>query len=74
MMMYGQSSDVPDDDDWLVPIGKANIVRSGTDITITAFSIMVGRALQAADMLAEHGIVQKSLIYGQFAHLIVKPL
>ena len=55
-VMYGQSSDVPDDDDWLVPIGKANIVRSGSDITITAFSIMVGRALQAADMLAEHGI------------------
>jgi pyruvate dehydrogenase E1 component beta subunit len=55
-VMYGQSFDVPNDDDWLVPIGKANIVRSGTDITITAFSIMVGRALQAADLLAEHGI------------------
>ena len=55
-VMYGQSFDVPDDVDWLVPIGKANIVRSGTDITITAFSIMVGRALQAADLLAEHGI------------------
>ena len=55
-VMYGQSFDVPDDDDWLVPIGKANIVRSGTDVTITAFSIMVGRALQAADLLAEHGI------------------
>jgi len=55
-VIYGQSFDVPDDDDWLVPIGKANIVRSGTDITITAFSIMVGRALQAADLLAEHGI------------------
>ena len=55
-VMYGQSFDVPDDDDWLVPIGKANIVRSGTDVTITAFSIMVGRALQAADLLAEQGI------------------
>ncbi len=55
-VMYGQSFDVQNDDDWLVPIGKANIVRSGTDITITAFSIMVGRALQAADLLAEHGI------------------
>ena len=55
-VMYGQSFDVPDDDDWLVPIGKANVVRSGTDITITAFSIMVGRALQAADLLAEQGI------------------
>ena len=55
-VMYGQSFDVPDDDDWLVPIGKANVVRSGTDITITAFSIMVGRALRAADLLAEQGI------------------
>ena len=55
-VMYGQSFDVPDDDDWLVQIGKANIVRSGTDVTITAFSIMVGRALQAADLLAEQGI------------------
>ncbi len=55
-VMYGRNFDVPDDNDWLVPIGKANIVRSGTDITITAFSIMVGRALKAADLLAEHGI------------------
>ena len=55
-VMYGQSFDVPEDDDWLVPIGKANIARSGTDITITAFSIMVGRALQAADLLAQQGI------------------
>ena len=55
-VMYGQSFDVPDDDDWLVPIGKASVVRSGTDITITAFSIMVGRALRAADLLAEQGI------------------
>ena len=55
-VMYGQSFDVPDDDNWLVPIGKANVVRSGTDVTITAFSIMVGRALQAADLLAEQGI------------------
>ena len=45
--MYGQSFDIPDDDDWIVPIGKANIVRPGKDVTITAFSIMVGKALEA---------------------------
>jgi pyruvate dehydrogenase E1 component beta subunit len=39
-----------------VPIGRANIVREGSDITITAFSIMVGRVLEAADRLAEQGI------------------
>ena len=48
-VMYGQSFDVPDDDDWVVPIGRANVVREGSDVTITAFSIMVGRALEAAD-------------------------
>ena len=55
-VMYGQSFDVPDDDDWVVPIGRANVVRKGSDVTITAFSIMVGRALEAADRLAEQGI------------------
>jgi pyruvate dehydrogenase E1 component beta subunit len=54
-VMYGQSFDVPDDD-FMVPIGKAKILREGTDVTITAFSIMVGRALQAADALAAQGI------------------
>ena len=55
-VMYGQSFDVPSDDDWVVPIGKAKIVREGSDVTITAFSIMVGRALEAADQLAAQGI------------------
>ena len=55
-VLYGQSFDVPDNDDWIVPIGKANILRSGSDVTIAAFSIMVGRALEAADRLAEQGI------------------
>ncbi|HAE01318.1 MAG TPA: pyruvate dehydrogenase complex E1 component subunit beta, partial [Rhodospirillaceae bacterium] len=55
-IMYGKTFDVPDTDDWTVPIGKAKIVRSGTDVTIAAFSIMVGKALEAADALAEAGI------------------
>ena len=55
-VLYGQSFDVPDDDDWIVPIGKANILRSGSDVTIVAFSIMVGCALKAADRLAEQGV------------------
>ena len=55
-VMYGQSFEVPDHDDWTVPIGKAKVVREGTDVTITAFSIMVGRALEAAEALAEQGI------------------
>ena len=55
-VMYGQSFEVPDHDDWTLPIGKAKVVREGTDVTITAFSIMVGRALEAAEALAEQGI------------------
>ena len=55
-LLYGQSFDVPDDPDFILPIGKAKIERPGKDVTITAFSIMVGKALQAADELAKHGI------------------
>jgi pyruvate dehydrogenase E1 component beta subunit len=39
-----------------VPLGKAKIVRPGKDVTIVAFSIMVGKALQAAEALAKDGI------------------
>jgi pyruvate dehydrogenase E1 component beta subunit len=55
-ILYGQQFDVPDDPDFVLPIGKAKIERQGKDVTITAFSIMVGKALQAADELAKHGI------------------
>ncbi len=55
-IMYGQSFEVPDSDDFVLPIGKAKIEREGTDVTITAFSRMVGVALQAAEKLAEQGI------------------
>ncbi len=55
-VMYGQSFDVPEHEDWVVPIGKAKVVRPGSDITITAFSIMVGKALEAAEQLAAEGI------------------
>ena len=55
-ILYGQSFEVPVADDWVVPIGKAKVVRQGSDVTIVAFSIMVGRALEAAEKLAEEGI------------------
>jgi len=55
-MLYGTTFDVPDDDDYTVPIGRAKIVRAGDDVTITAFSLMVGRALEAAEILAAEGI------------------
>ncbi len=55
-LMYGQSFDVPTDPDYIIPIGRAKIEREGKDVTIVAFSIMVGKALQAAEKLAEQGI------------------
>ncbi|MEQ9331837.1 pyruvate dehydrogenase complex E1 component subunit beta [Thalassobaculum sp.] len=55
-VLYGQSFDVPTDPDFVLPIGKAKIVRQGKDVTITAFSIMVGKALEAAEKLAAEGI------------------
>ncbi len=55
-IMYGQSFDVPTDEGYVIPLGRAKIERSGSDVTITAFSINVGKALQAAEILAEQGI------------------
>ncbi len=55
-LVYGESFAVPDDPDFLVPIGKARIARSGAQVTITAFSRMVKLALQAAEELEKAGI------------------
>ncbi|MEI8393690.1 MAG: pyruvate dehydrogenase complex E1 component subunit beta [Rhodospirillaceae bacterium] len=55
-IMYGQSFAVPDDPEFIIPIGKAHIERTGKDVTLTAFSRMVGVALAAADKLAAEGI------------------
>jgi pyruvate dehydrogenase E1 component beta subunit len=55
-ILYGQSFPVPDANDFVLPIGKAKIERPGKDVTIVAFSIMVGKALKAAEKLAEEGI------------------
>jgi pyruvate dehydrogenase E1 component beta subunit len=56
-LIYGETFEIPDVEDWVVPIGKANIRREGADVTISAHSRMVGFALKAAEQLsAEHGI------------------
>jgi pyruvate dehydrogenase E1 component beta subunit len=55
-LLYGQSFDVPKLDDYVLPIGKASIVRPGRDVTIVSYSIGVGVALDAAAKLAEDGI------------------
>ncbi len=55
-IMYGQSFEVPESDDFVIPIGKAKIERPGTDVTLTAYSRIVGDVLKAAEKLAEEGI------------------
>jgi pyruvate dehydrogenase E1 component beta subunit len=55
-LLYGQEFDVPEIEDWIVPIGKAKVRREGTSLTITAHSRMVGLALKAAEELAADGI------------------
>ncbi len=55
-ILYGQTFDCPVDEDFILPIGKAKIERAGSHVTIVAFSIMVGVAMEAAKVLAEQGI------------------
>jgi pyruvate dehydrogenase E1 component beta subunit len=55
-LMYGQIFETPVDDEFVIPIGRAKIERAGTDVTIVAFSVMVGKSLEAAKILAEEGI------------------
>ncbi len=55
-LVYGRSYDVPQMDDFVLPIGKARIVRPGKDVTIVSYSIGVGLALEAAETLAGEGI------------------
>jgi len=55
-LVYGRSFDVPDVEDYVLPIGKARIMREGSDVTIVSYSIGVGLALEAAAKLADEGI------------------
>ncbi|MGL5838978.1 MAG: pyruvate dehydrogenase complex E1 component subunit beta, partial [Sphingorhabdus sp.] len=55
-LMYGRSFEVPAVDDYVLPIGKARVVREGRNVTIVSYSIGVGFALEAAEKLAGEGI------------------
>jgi pyruvate dehydrogenase E1 component beta subunit len=55
-LVYGRNFEVAQLDDHVLPIGKARIVREGSDVTIVAYSIAVGLALEAAETLAGEGI------------------
>jgi pyruvate dehydrogenase E1 component beta subunit len=55
-ILYGRSFEVPELDDFTVPIGKARIAREGSDVTVVSFGIGMTYALQAAEELAKEGI------------------
>jgi pyruvate dehydrogenase E1 component beta subunit len=55
-ILYGQTFEVPEDEDFILPIGRAKIERPGNHVTIVAYSIMVGVAMKAAEELAGQGI------------------
>jgi pyruvate dehydrogenase E1 component beta subunit len=55
-ILYGQSFEVPDDEDWTLPIGKAKVEKPGADVTLVGYSIAVGICMEAAAKLAEEGI------------------
>ena len=54
--LYQQKFEVPDDPEFMIPFGKADIKRTGSDVTIVANLLYVGRALEAAEKLEEEGI------------------
>ncbi len=55
-LLYGDTMDVPQVDDWVLPIGKAKVVREGADVTIVSYSRGVKFSLEAAEKLAGDGI------------------
>jgi pyruvate dehydrogenase E1 component beta subunit len=55
-MVYGRSFPVPKLDDFVLPIGKARVVKQGRDVTLVAYSICVGMILEASQKLAAEGI------------------
>jgi len=55
-ILYGHSSPVPKLDDYVLPIGRARVVRGGTDVTLVAWSMGMSYALKAADELAKENI------------------
>ena len=54
--LYATKGEVPDDPEFMLPFGKADVKRAGTDVTIVANLLYVSRALEAAEALAKEGI------------------
>lgn len=59
---YGLRGEVPDDEDYLVELGQANVVREGSDVTLIGYSGSVHQALRAADMLADEEGIEADVV------------
>ncbi|MEO0850287.1 MAG: pyruvate dehydrogenase complex E1 component subunit beta, partial [Pseudomonadota bacterium] len=55
-LLYGDTMEIPDADDWVLPIGKARVAREGSDVTLVSYSRGVKFSLEAAETLAGDGI------------------
>ena len=55
-LLYGRTFEIPALDDHVLPIGKARVMREGTDVTIVSYSIGVGMSLDAAEKLSAEGV------------------
>ncbi len=55
-LLYGEVGDVPDMDDFVLPIGRAQIIKPGTDVTLVSYARGVSRCLEAAEQLASAGV------------------
>jgi pyruvate dehydrogenase E1 component beta subunit len=55
VLLYNLREDIPEEDDFIIPLGKANVLREGEDITIVSYSRMVHHCLQAVDSLVAAG-------------------
>ena len=62
-LLYAKKEEIPEDEDYLVPIGKANVKREGKDLTIITWSREVNFSMEAAEKLAAEGIDYKGFIF-----------
>ena len=72
--LYQVKGEVPDDEDYLVPIGVSDVKREGKDVTIVSYSKMLQVSLEAADKLASEGISAEIVDLRTLRPLDVKPI
>ncbi len=72
--LYSVRGEVPEDEDYLVPIGVSDIKREGKDVTLVSYSKMIQTTLEAADKLAQEGIDAEVIDLRSLRPLDVQPI